>query len=1407
MPRRRRGGSNISRLSRSQNYYRQHQNLNDDAGTFTLPLHSAERNVEFRHLQSDFENDLRNLKLYKCNNCFRVLMQIKEFNVCAQCKKNPNKFTAANNMNPGNVPLQLQDLTFVEQLLIAKIQPVMRVYRVKSRGIPGQYAYTGNIINIGQNINEIINLLPRTPSTLSVVIIRREVSNEYRDFHVRRNKVLAALHFLKNNNPYYADIEIDMQKISQLPIDGNISDQLQSVQMLENAEILDEDSNLVYESVIPENIRLRETERIQSEIDNVVPWPQSTDIINEFTCEGYITMAFPTLFPYGKAELNDNTRPNGMKVTVLEYFQFLMEYEDSRFARDPRFRYFALNTVQRHDAIKRGTIFAKKSHFNGTIQQLKETMTNNPHIVKSLYYWSSKIRGSNSYWYQRRNELEAMINQIGLPTGFLTFSAADLWWTDLARLLGYNFERQETLNESQIAQQRQKLINENPKIVEDYFTFRATTFIDKVLCKRYPIVDYWFRYEFQHRGSCHLHGVFWFSEAPDARQFDNASAEQLLSAKKYYDQLVSAFNPLPSTPAAPIHPSRIRSTDVDINDDRSVSELLNRFQRHTQCTKGYCLRWNGTQFVCRFKFPKELQQESTLQKDDKGRWVYTPLRNDAKLNQYNLFIAQTWRANTDFQIITSEHAVVNYIAKYASKSEPASTSLMEMFQEIVESRNDNDESRHAYTRLMMKIIGERDIGACETCHILQGIPLYQATRTFQVLVIRLEEYITINGTDNDDTSSSFIEFYCKRPPNMENLTLHEFAKKHYKRGNSVSTSRKEKIVQVFPKVDRNIDSNIELFSKQQLMLHVPWRSQQNLKNDDESWKTAFERSGIFLADNLHMSLFSPEENEQTVRNDDQEILFNERDWMVAAAAMPNALPAYVSLGNRDIDILHNWNAAFYKYPDVKNNIQFIEQCRETVGDSNTNLSSSNITFNNQQNSILSFLNYQLLNYENCLDKLVIIQGKAGTGKSCVINEMVHRINAHYGTAATLLMAPTGVAANNINGQTLHSALRIYPLRNFEELRGESKLSFEDELQNINFIIIDEASMLGLNLFYKVDLRLREAKPQLSHLPFGGLCVYLIGDWSQLPPVCDMSLYNIGKNHKTIQSSLLYSQFKKVFFLTEIMRQSGEEQRLFRDTLNRISIGSTTEIDYQLLSTRFFVNNLNDKSFENAVCIMSKNADIEKFNYDKLESNKQPVALIKAIHNCPEAALASPDEAQGLFSELRLCKGARIILRRNLWVSKGLANGSVGTVTDIIYDPSVECEVYSDCMPLCILVKFEKYSGPTLYGDSIPIMPIISSFKRQETSCTRKQFPVMLGYAVSIHRSQGITIDKAIVDIGSNEFQVGLTYVALSRVKTLDGLLIKPSFNLDRLLTINNSNSMRARRDELQRLWNIANNNN
>ena len=97
--------------------------------------------------------------------------------------------------------------------------------------------------------------------------------------------------------------------------------------------------------------------------------------------------------------------------------------------------------------------------------------------------------------------------------------------------------------------------------------------------------------------------------------------------------------------------------------------------------------------------------------------------------------------------------MVEYVSKYSSKSEPASKNLTEMFQEIVESRAPDEESRRAYTCLMIRVIRERDIRACEICHLLHGISLYQCTRTFRVLVITIADYVEINGTNSANDSN------------------------------------------------------------------------------------------------------------------------------------------------------------------------------------------------------------------------------------------------------------------------------------------------------------------------------------------------------------------------------------------------------------------------------------------------------------------------------------------------------------------------------------------------------------------------------------------------------------------------------------------------------------------------------
>jgi ATP-dependent DNA helicase PIF1 len=143
-----------------------------------------------------------------------------------------------------------------------------------------------------------------------------------------------------------------------------------------------------------------------------------------------------------------------------------------------------------------------------------------------------------------------------------------------------------------------------------------------------------------------------------------------------------------------------------------------------------------------------------------------------------------------------------------------------------------------------------------------------------------------------------------------------------------------------------------------------------------------------------------------------------------------------------------------------------------------------------------------------------------------------------------------------------------------------------------------------------------------------------------------------------------------------------------------------------------------------------------------------------------------------------------MLVENLWTERGLVNGAFGTVRDIIWkegDSEGRCRA-----PFALLVKFDNYTGPeflrTGNGDICILMPIFKStreFFRDRISCTRTQFPVTLAYAIIVHKAQGITVPRAVLNITARDFALGLTYVTVARVKTLDGVLFEESFDFDR----------------------------
>jgi hypothetical protein len=166
---------------------------------------------------------------------------------CRRCysdKTIPKKFSAQNNMDPGDVPEELQGLTEIEEMLIAQIFPVISVYCLRG----GQYAYKGNVINFPQDVHKFVTRLPRHPSSLDTLVVRQRSANgsTFRDFNVCRIKIARALSWLKENNRYYINIIIDNEILQSLPENGPIDEYLPQVQNADeqlNDNELNDDEN------------------------------------------------------------------------------------------------------------------------------------------------------------------------------------------------------------------------------------------------------------------------------------------------------------------------------------------------------------------------------------------------------------------------------------------------------------------------------------------------------------------------------------------------------------------------------------------------------------------------------------------------------------------------------------------------------------------------------------------------------------------------------------------------------------------------------------------------------------------------------------------------------------------------------------------------------------------------------------------------------------------------------------------------------------------------------------------------------------------------------------------------------------------------------------------------------------
>ena len=322
-------------------------------------------------------------------------------------------------MDPGIVPRQLEGLTQIEEMLIARVCPIMSVYRKHG----GQRGYKGHVLNLPQDIQSFFNSLPSRASDLAVLVVRRhDVENTHRDFTVHQHRVLGAVLWLMTNNPYFKDVEIDCEPINYLPENG-IPNSMRFVDDTEVSPHEDEDAgppqevvDNVDDNIIGESILGRE--RTLS-----IPQRQRQRKDQDTICET-VNDEDPSDWPTNQGNVAERL-PNG-------------KYR-CRFASQPRLPYWALDMKQRDQLLSQSNVYLHQhpADANMTIEELREMVNSmsSKQMVNQLQQHVSKVQGTNPYWYQRLQQLLALIEQKGCHTFFFTFSASDSYWPELQRLL------------------------------------------------------------------------------------------------------------------------------------------------------------------------------------------------------------------------------------------------------------------------------------------------------------------------------------------------------------------------------------------------------------------------------------------------------------------------------------------------------------------------------------------------------------------------------------------------------------------------------------------------------------------------------------------------------------------------------------------------------------------------------------------------------------------------------------------------------------------------------------------------------------------------------------------------------------------------------------------------------------
>ncbi|XP_032445815.1 uncharacterized protein LOC116736996 [Xiphophorus hellerii] len=767
---------------------------------------------------------------------------------------------AANNLHLASVPIELAELNVIERQLIAKILPFAKIVSLPKGQ---QRAIHGAVVCVPSDMETVVNSLPRPREEAQLLQVKLKRKTKYKGYQyfytVNMKNVLAALRKLKESHPDYTDISINESATFEgFQEDQPVEDSEAEEAAMDAAADHQPDHigaehqalrpGLILDTCMQPPDIAQEVLSYGEGIFSIAP-AQGNKPISFFSVPRLEANAYPIHFPTGINTLDEARR---VALSPSMYFNVRLFSIDTRFAKDHSYLFFAQFVTETHIANNSMSIQRRKGkpstkdgkNISSKMLQDKEELEK---LIqnKEATRFMQPLRGTPAYWEKGLRDLHAMVRQLGKPTFFCTFSAAEMRWPEVIEAVKSQHGEQVHFSELDW-NAKCDILRSNPVTVMRMFEKRVDAlFRDLILSPAQPIgpvEDYFYRVEFQARGSPHIHAVIWIKDAPEME--DPSCCGEVI---KFIDRYISCQLPDETRdpelhkivtdvqmhskkhsksckkgnvecrfgfPKLPMEHTRITVPVIDFdheNDDEKATQVKQKGRRKSKKSR--------SPFVSNLQreAKKTLKPIRDLLKDEKSSFrdlaellqacnmtkveynghvdaltsgMVVIMKRDPKdswVNGYNPDLLRAWNANMDIQYVLDEYSCIEYMMSYIAKPEHE---MAQYLKSVVDDlKRANVSERDEMKKIMQAYSKQREVSAQESVARTCSLPLKKSSRSVLFLQtdedgvkmsLPMSQLVNMSPDEENVWMTGLPEKYLNRPVTLEfeHMCLAEFASEY-----------------------------------------------------------------------------------------------------------------------------------------------------------------------------------------------------------------------------------------------------------------------------------------------------------------------------------------------------------------------------------------------------------------------------------------------------------------------------------------------------------------------------------------------------------------------------------------------------------------------------------------------------